>query len=72
VDIVKKILCEDGDVEQWLEARNISSCLHLDLFSQLSSLLYLTLYYIIHIHIHARFSLCAHTCVQPREHLIAS
>ena len=29
VDIVKILLCEGGDVEQWLKSRNISRCLHL-------------------------------------------
>ena len=29
VDIVKILLCESGDVEQWLEPRNISRCLRL-------------------------------------------
>ena len=28
-DIVKILLCEGGDVEQWLEPRNISWCLRL-------------------------------------------
>ena len=31
VDIVEIFLCEGGDVEQWLESRNISLCLRLDL-----------------------------------------
>ena len=35
MDIVEILLCEGGDVEQWLEPQNISSCLRLDLFSQL-------------------------------------
>ena len=35
---VEILLCEGGDVERWLERRNISLCLRLDLFSQLSSL----------------------------------
>ena len=29
VDAVEILLCEGGDVEQWLEPRNISSCLRL-------------------------------------------
>ena len=37
MDIVEILLCEGGDVEQWVEPRNISSCLYLDLFSQLST-----------------------------------
>ena len=66
VDIVEIFLCEGGDVEQWLESRNISLCLRLDL--SLNSLsIYLALLYIVLIHIHARYCLCAHTCVQPRE-----
>ena len=31
VDVVKILLCEGEDVEQWLESRNISLCLCLDL-----------------------------------------
>ena len=64
VDIVKIFLCEGGDVEQWLKPRNISLCLRLIYFSQLSL-------YILHCFIcscsYARYSLCALTCVQPRE-----
>ena len=59
-------MCQGGDIQQWLEPRNISLCLCLDLFSQLSSLLYLALLYIVHIHIHARYYLCAHACVHKR------
>ena len=38
--IVEILLCEGGDVEQWLELRNISLCLRLNLsISQFSTLL---------------------------------
>ena len=49
VDIVKILLCEGGDVEQWLEPRNISYCLCLIHYLQTLSLLYLALLYIVHI-----------------------
>ena len=69
-DIVKILLCEGRDVEQWLEPRNISVCLRLDFLSNSLSLsLYLALLLLIHIHIHARYCSCAHTCVQLREFL---
>ena len=61
----ESFLCEGGDVEQWLEPQNISLCLRLDL-SQLSH--YIScIVIIVNIYIHARYYLCAHTCVQLRE-----
>ena len=45
MDIVKILLCEGGDVEQWLEPRNISWCLRLILSLTLS----LSLLYVVHI-----------------------
>ena len=47
--IVEIFLCEGGDVEQWLEPRNISLCLRLIYFLSTLSLLYLALLYIVHI-----------------------
>ena len=38
VDIVKILLCEDGNVEQWLKPQNISLCLRLDFLSNSISL----------------------------------
>ena len=41
VDIVKILLSEGGDVEQWLEPQNISLCLWLVIFLYLSTLSYI-------------------------------
>ena len=71
VDIMKILLCEGGDVELRLEPRNISLCLRLIYFFSLSLSLISCIAYIVHIHMHARYSLCAHACVEPRELLIA-
>jgi len=46
--IVEILLCEGGDVEQWLEPQNISWCLRL-IHCLLISLLYFVLLYIVHI-----------------------
>ena len=43
VDIVESLLCEGGDVEQWLEPRNISLCFLLILFLLILYSLYLAL-----------------------------
>ena len=49
VDVIVEIfLCEGGDVEQWLETRNISRCLCSIHFLLTLSLLYLALH---HIHV---------------------
>ena len=66
MDIVKILLCECEDVEQWLEPQNISSCLRLDLFSQLSSLLYLVLLCIVHIHMLDIVCVCLYLCWTKR------
>jgi len=50
VDIVKILLYEGREVEQWLEPRNISCCLRLIYYFLTLSLLYLALLYIAHIH----------------------
>ena len=42
-DILKILLCEGGDIEQWLESRNISRCLRL-----IHYLLTLSLFYILY------------------------
>ena len=66
VDIVEILLCEGGDVEQWLEPQNL--CLIHYLLLCLSYILhYLYCSYLIH----ARYCLCTHTCVEPRELHIA-
>jgi len=49
VDVVEILLCEDGDVEQWLEPPNISWCLRVIHYLSTLSLLYLALLYIVHI-----------------------
>ena len=71
VDVVKILLCEGGDVEQWLEPQNIYLCLRLiHYLSSLSLFLScITLY--CSYHICAWYWLCTHTCVEPREHLVA-
>ena len=70
VDIVKILLCEGRDVEQWLEPRNISwyLCLiHYLLTLSLISCIALHCSY----HLNAWYWLYAHTCVELRELLIA-
>ena len=47
--IVEILLCEGGDVEQWLEPRNISRCLRLIHYLLTLSFLYLALLHIVHI-----------------------
>ena len=47
--IVKILLCEGGDVEQWLEPRDMFCCLRLIHYLLTLSLLYLALLYIVHI-----------------------
>ena len=76
-DIVEILLCEGGDVEQWLEPRNISLCLRLIhyLFT-LSPSLSLSLSLIVHCIILFISYIClglivCHTCVKPRELYIA-
>ena len=67
VDIVKILLCEGGDVEQWLKPRNISQCLRLiHYLLTLSLFLSSSALYCLY-HIHAWYWLCGHTCVEPRE-----
>ena len=69
--LVEILLCEGGDVEQWLEPRNISLGLRL-IHYLLLSLLYLALFHIVHIiHICLVLFVCAHTFVEPRELQIA-
>ena len=66
VDIVKILLCEGGDVEQWLEPRNIFLRLHLDLsISQLSTLYILHCYYCSYIYM--LDIVCVHTLVFNQE-----
>ena len=49
-DIVEILLCEGGNVEQWLEPRNISCCLRLIHYLLLSlSLFHCVLHHIVHI-----------------------
>ena len=43
VDIVEILMCEDKDVEQWFEPRNMSCCLRLIHYLLTLSLLYFTL-----------------------------
>ena len=62
MNIVDILLCEGGDVEQWLESRNISSYLRLDFFFITLSLLYLALFYIVHIHMLDIVCVCPHLC----------
>ena len=51
VDVIAEILlCEGGDVEQWLKPRNISYFLRLLEYLSTLSLLYFALLYIAHIH----------------------
>jgi len=49
VNVVKILLCERENVEQWLELQNISLCLRLIHYLSTLSLLYLVLLYIAHI-----------------------
>ena len=69
VNIVKILLCKGGDIEQWLEPRNISLCLCLIYFLSTPIALYI-LHCFTCLYSYARYSLCAHTCVEPRELLI--
>ena len=66
VDIVKILLCKGGDVEQWLESRNISLCLRLIHCLLLLSLLYLALLLYCS-YSYARYSLCVPTLVLNQE-----
>ena len=68
--LVEILLCEGGDVEQWLEPQNICCCLRLIYYLLILSLLYLALLYIAHIHM-LDVVVCVHTCVEPRELHIA-
>ena len=59
-DIVKILLCEGGDVEQWLEPWNISWCLCWSTISKLSLLYYALHYFILFIsYLYACYYLCA-------------
>ena len=49
MDVVEILLCEGGNVEQWLEPQKISQCLHLIHYLLTLSLLYLALLYVVHI-----------------------
>ena len=70
--IVKILLCEGRDVEQWLEPRNISWCLRLIHYLYTLSLLYLTLFHIVHIISYMLGIVCVClTCVKLRELYIA-
>ena len=62
VDIVKILLCEGGDVEQWLEPRNISCSLCLIHYLITLPLLYLALLFIAHIHMLDIVCVCPHLC----------
>jgi len=66
VDIVKILLCEGWNVEQWLEPRNISCCLCLIYYILTLSLLYLVLLYIAYIHLLDIFCVCSHLCWTKR------
>ena len=66
VDIVKILLCEGGDVEQWLEPQNKSLCLRLIHYLSTLSLLYLALVYIVHIHMLDIVCVCPHLCWAKR------
>jgi len=73
VDVIEELLlCGGGDVEQWLEPRNISRCLRLIHFLlTLSLILYLALFHIVHIILICLVLFVCHTCVEPRELHIA-
>ena len=47
VDVVEILLCEGGDVEQWLEPRNMSLSLHLIHYLSTLTLIYLALLYLL-------------------------
>ena len=66
-DIVKILLCEGGDVEQWLEPQNISCCLRLIHYLSLSFILCFALFHIVHIILICLVLFVCHTCVEPRE-----
>jgi len=68
VDIVKILQCEDEDVEQWLEPRNISLCLHFIHYLATLSLLYLALLYIVHIHMLDIVYVCPYLCSTKRAY----
>ena len=69
--ILKILLCEGGDVEQWLETRNISLCLRLFHYLLTLSLIYLALFHIVHILLICLVLCVCLTCVEPRELYIA-
>ena len=69
VEIVKILLCEGGDVLQWLEPPNISCCLRLIHYLLTLSLLYLALLYIVHI-IYMLGISCVPTLVLNQESFI--
>ena len=50
MDIVEILLCEGGDVEQWLEPRNISSCFAFVYHFSTLSLFISCITFITHIH----------------------
>ena len=66
VYIVVILLCEGGDVEQWLEPRNIYCCLNLIHYLSTLSILYLAWLYIAHIHILDIVCVCPHLCWTKR------
>ena len=71
VAIIEILLCEGGDIEQWLEPRNISLCLRLIHYLLTLSPIYLALFYIVHIILICLVLFVCLTCVEPRELYIA-
>jgi len=69
VDIVKILLCEGGDVEQWLKPQNISRCLCL--IHYLSTLSLFIACIALHCSfLYARYSLCVPTLIFNEESLL--
>jgi len=69
VDIVDILLCEGGDVEQWFEPRNISSCLRL--IHYLSTISLFISYIALHCsYSYSRYSLYVPTLVFNQESLL--
>ena len=66
MDAVEILLCEGGNIEQWLEPRNISCCLRLIHFLLTLSLLHLALLYIAHIHLLDKLCVCPNLCCTKR------
>ena len=62
MDVVEILLCEGGDVEQWLKSQNMSCCLRLIHYLSTLYLLYLVLLYIAHIHMLDIVCVCPYLC----------